>query len=94
MGAMVAFDVIRRARSLDAEAIAKAAWETDIPEWSTPSGWGVNFFGPGKPHPGQNARSFAYILQWKDMKYQVIWPAKAKYAEPALPMPSWDNRGK
>jgi branched-chain amino acid transport system substrate-binding protein len=94
MGAMVVFDIIRRAGSLDAEAIAKAAWETDISEWSTPSGWGVKFFGPGKPHPGQNARSFAYILQWKDVKYQVIWPAKANYAEPALPMPSWNNRGK
>ena len=94
MGAMAVFDIIRRAGSLDAEAIAKAAWETDIQEWTTPSGWGVRFFGPGKPHPGQNSRSFAYVLQWKDQKYQVIWPAKAKYAEPALPMPPWNNRGK
>ena len=94
MGAMAVFDVIRRAGSLDREAIAKAAWETDIPEWSTTSGWGVRFFGPGKPHPGQNARSFAYVLQWKDKKYQVIWPAKAKYADPALPMPTWEEKAK
>ncbi len=94
MGAMAAFDVIRRAGSMDAEAIAKAAWATDIPEWSTTSGWGVKFFGPGKPHPGQNARAFAYILQWKDKKYQVVWPEKAKYAEPALPMPPWKERAR
>jgi branched-chain amino acid transport system substrate-binding protein len=94
MGAMVAFDVVRRAGSMNADAIAKAAWATDIPEWSTTSGWGVKFFGPGKPHPGQNARAFAYILQWKDKKYQVVWPEKAKYTEPTLPMVPWKERGK
>jgi branched-chain amino acid transport system substrate-binding protein len=92
-GAIAVLDIIKRAGSLDVDAIAKAAWGTDIPSWSTPVGWGVKFNGPGQPHPGQNARALPYISQWKNKQQQVIWPMKARYTDPVLPMPTWKERG-
>ena len=41
----------------DAEAIRKAAMETDIPEGGTIQGYGVKFNPPGHPMAGQNARA-------------------------------------
>jgi branched-chain amino acid transport system substrate-binding protein len=94
MGTLALFDIIKRAGSLEHEAIAKAAWETDIPLWTTPSGWGVKFFGPGKPHPGQNSRSFMYLTQWKDGSQHVLWPKSAQYSNPVIPLPTWQERDK
>lgn len=94
MGALALFDIIKRAGSLEHEAIAKAAWETDIPLWTTSSGWGVKFFGPGKPHPGQNSRSFMYLTQWKDGSQHVLWPKSAQYSNPVIPLPTWQERDK
>ncbi len=94
MGTLALFDIIKRAGSLERDAIAKAAWNTDIPLWTTPSGWGVKFFGPGKPHPGQNSRSFMYLTQFKDGTQHVLWPKKAQYSEPVIPMPTWAEKAK
>lgn len=93
-GAVAVLDIIRRAGSLEADAIARAAWDIDIPSWSTPVGWGVKFNGPGQPQPGQNGRAFPYISQWKNEQEQVIWPPKARYTDPILPMPTWKERGR
>jgi branched-chain amino acid transport system substrate-binding protein len=94
MAATVVFDIIKRARSLDPEDIAKAAWKTDIPIWTTINGWGVKFNGPDQPHPGQNSRAFMYNTQWKNGEHRVVWPLKAKYADPVYPLPSWKERVK
>jgi len=72
----------------DAEALRKAALETDIPEGGTIQGYGVKFNPPGHPMAGQNERSFPVVIQFTGGKPNIVWPASIAAAEPVMPLPS------
>jgi branched-chain amino acid transport system substrate-binding protein len=57
-----------------AEALAKAARETDIPEGGTMQGYGVKFSGEGIPMRGQNERAIAAVYQVVDGQFRHVWP--------------------
>jgi branched-chain amino acid transport system substrate-binding protein len=68
--------------------IRKAALEMDIPDGTTPSGYGMKFAPPDHEYSGQNQRCYPVVMQWLDQKVQVVWPSALKSMEPSLPMPS------
>ena len=84
-------DVLPRAiknhGGFDAEALRKAALETDIPVGGTIQGYGVKFYGPGTPMSGQNERSSPVVMQYIGGETKVVWPAAIKTADPVLPLP-------
>jgi len=57
-----------------AEALAKAARETDIPEGGSMQGYGVKFSGEGIPMRGQNERAIAAVYQVVDGQFRHVWP--------------------
>jgi branched-chain amino acid transport system substrate-binding protein len=57
-----------------ADALAKAARETDIPEGGTMQGYGVKFSGEGIPMRGQNERAIAAVYQVVDGQFRHVWP--------------------
>ena len=85
-------DVLPRAikvhGGIDAEALRKAALETDIPIGGTMQGYGVKFYPPGHQMAGQNERSIAVVMQYVDGKTNVVWPKQLRTAEPILPLPA------
>lgn len=89
-------DVLPRAITkyggVDAEAIRKAALETDIPDGGTLQGFGVKFVPTGQPNAGNNERGKSYIMQWKDGRLKVIYPSSLAVAQPQVPMPTWSER--
>ena len=95
-GAWVLWDAIKRAKSMDAEAIRKAAEATDIPKGKTPIGWGVKFVPPDQINAGQNMRALWFVEQWRDRKLHCAWPDDAKEAgyQVILPYPTWEERKK
>jgi len=78
---------IKKHGGWDAEALRKAALETDIPIGGTIQGYGVKFFPPGTQMAGQNERSIAVVMQFVDGKTTVVWPKEIKTAEPVFPLP-------
>ena len=78
---------IKKYDGYDAEALRKAALDTDIPIGGTTQGYGVKFFPPGTPMAGQNERSIAVVMQFVDGKTTVVWPKEIKTAEPVFPLP-------
>jgi branched-chain amino acid transport system substrate-binding protein len=78
---------IKKYGGYDAEALRKAALDTDIPIGGTTQGYGVKFFGPGTPMAGQNERSIAVVMQFVDGKTTVVWPKEIKTADPVFPFP-------
>jgi branched-chain amino acid transport system substrate-binding protein len=95
-GAWVLWDAIKRAKSMDAEAIRKAAEATDIPKGKTPIGWGVKFVPPDQINAGQNMRALWFVEQWKNRKLHCAWPDDAKEGgyQVILPYPTWEERKK
>lgn len=87
MGAMVLYDVIEQAGSLEPDAIAKAAAAYEKPPGSTPTGWGVMF-----DSNNQNEMAIPNIMQWQNGKLMTVWPEDAAVAEYVLPMPTWAER--
>ena len=77
---------IKKHGGIDAEALRKAALETDIPVGGTIQGYGVKFFGPGTPMAGQNERSSPVVMQYIDGR-PVVWPTSIKTMDPVLPLP-------
>ena len=71
-----------------ADALAKAARETDIPEGATMQGYGVKFFGPGHPMRGQNERAFPAVFQVQEGKFELVYPKSVQTANPVLPLPA------
>ena len=94
MGVTVLWDVIKRAKSMDPEAIRKAALETDIPEGTTPTGWGVKFAPPGHPSMGTDLRAKPIVMQWFNQDQYAVWPAAAAVKEMVIPLPTWEERAK
>src|SRR4051812_30980868 len=78
---------IKKYGGYDAEALRKAALDTDIPIGGTTQGYGVKFFPPGTPMGGQNERSIAVVMQFVDGKTTVVWPKEIKTADPVFPFP-------
>ncbi len=94
-GLQFLFDVIKRAGSVDPEAVRKAALETDIPEGETPVGYGVKFAGPDQPNAGQNVRAYPLMFQWQNNEQVTIWPEAAATAQmTGIPWPTWSARKK
>jgi ABC-type branched-subunit amino acid transport system substrate-binding protein len=79
---------IKKYGGIDAEALRKAALETDIPEGGTMLGFGVKFEGEGAPMAGQNDRAFPVIIQYIDDKSYVVWPKSQAQREAVLPLPA------
>jgi len=94
MGSMVLWDVIKRAKSMDSEAIRKAAMETDIPEGTTPTGWGVKFAPPGHRNQGTDLRAKPIVMQWFTQDQYTVWPATAAVRDMVIPLPTWEERAK
>jgi ABC-type branched-subunit amino acid transport system substrate-binding protein len=79
---------IKKYGGVDAEALRKAALDTDIPEGGTMLGFGVKFEGPDAPMAGQNDRAFPVIIQYIDDKSYVVWPKSLAQREAVLPLPA------
>jgi len=90
-------DVLPRALESDdeltAETIVEAASETDMPEGTTPQGFGVDFIEPdAESNIGDNQSAFSAIMQWQGGKLLVVFPEQLAAAEPIFPMPAFDER--
>src|SRR5467141_239394 len=79
---------IKKYGGVDAEALRKAALETDLPEGGTMLGFGVKFNGEDAVLAGQNERAFPVITQYIDGKAVVVWPKSQAQSEPVLPLPA------
>jgi branched-chain amino acid transport system substrate-binding protein len=78
---------IKKYGGVDAEALRKAALDTDIPVGGTIQGYGVKFFPPGTPMAGQNERSSPVVMQYNANDTYVVWPSAIKTKDPVLPLP-------
>jgi branched-chain amino acid transport system substrate-binding protein len=78
---------IKKHGGIDAEALRKAALETDIPVGGTIQGYGVKFFPPGHAMAGQNERSSPVVMQYNGNDTFVVWPSAIKTKDPVLPLP-------
>ena len=70
-----------------AEALRKAALDTDIPVGGTIQGYGVKFNPPGHQMAGQNARSNPVVMQYSGQDTYIVWPAAIKTRDAMLPLP-------
>ena len=76
-------DVIGTAESAEPEKLREAVMKLDVPVGSYINGWGAKFDAKG-----QNARSFATVVQWQDKKMTVVYPLELATAKPImLPAP-------
>jgi branched-chain amino acid transport system substrate-binding protein len=73
---------IRKYGGVSADALAKAARETDVPDGGTMLGFGVKFEGVDEPMAGQNTRAFPVVIQYVDDKAYVVWPKSQQQREP------------
>ncbi len=79
---------IKKHGGWSADALARAARETDIPEGGTMQGYGVKFHPEGHPMAGQNARAIAAVFQVQDGRFKHVYPPVVASGEPILPLPS------
>jgi branched-chain amino acid transport system substrate-binding protein len=70
-----------------ADALAKAARETDIPEGGTMQGYGVKFNPPGHAMAGQNDRAFPAVYEVIDGQFRHVWPKSIQSLEPRVLLP-------
>ena len=75
-GAHVFFDAIQRAGGTDKDRIRTAVLASDVPEGTTPTGWGVKF-----DDKGQNTRVKPLLLQWQGGRQVTVFPQAAAVAE-------------
>ena len=75
-------DVIPRASSTTAEAIASAARGVRLPAGSLPNGSGLQFAPPGTPEAGWNQRAASVIWEWLRPGHEaVVWPPRLATAD-------------
>jgi branched-chain amino acid transport system substrate-binding protein len=80
---------IQKHGGLGADALAKAARETDIPEGGTMQGYGVKFHPAGHPMAGQNMRALAAVFQVVDGEFKHVYPpVVAGMANPPVLLPA------
>jgi branched-chain amino acid transport system substrate-binding protein len=78
---------IKKYGGVDAEALRKAALETDIKVGGTIQGYGVKFNPSGHAMAGQNALSSPVVMQYNGQDTFIVWPSAIKTREPVLPLP-------
>src|ERR1051325_6411348 len=78
---------IKKYGGWDAEALRKAALDTDIPMGGTTQGYGVKFFPAGTKMSGQNERSTPVVMQYVDGHTKIAWPTAIQTIDPVLPLP-------
>ena len=78
---------IKKYGGIDAEALRKAALDTDIPVGGTIQGYGVKFFPPGNKMSGQNERSTPVVMQYVNGRTYIAWPNAIRTTDPILPLP-------
>ena len=78
---------VRKTGGMTADALREAALQVDIPLGGTIQGYGVKFNPPEDVMAGQNARSICVVMQFKDAKSHVIWPAQIGQ-DPVMPLPA------
>ena len=93
-GCFHVWDIVQRAGSLDPDAIRKAAYETDVPEGTTPTGWGVKFAPEGHPKQGTSLRAKPIVMQWFGQDQYTVWPPGAAVKKMLVPLPTWEERAK
>jgi branched-chain amino acid transport system substrate-binding protein len=80
---------IQKHGGFGAEALAKAARETDIPEGGTMQGYGVKFHPAGHPMAGQNMRAIAAVFQVVDGEFKHVYPpVVASMSAPPVLLPA------
>jgi ABC-type branched-subunit amino acid transport system substrate-binding protein len=79
---------IKKYGGVSADALAKAAMDTDLPAGGTMLGFGVKFEGEGMALRGQNDRAFPVVIQYIDDKSYVVWPKSQQQREPVLKLPA------
>jgi branched-chain amino acid transport system substrate-binding protein len=78
---------------LNPDAIRKAAFQVEIPNEQSITGYGYKLVGEGQPHPQQNARAFVVIQQWQAGKLETVYPENVATAKPIMiPLLPWDKR--
>jgi branched-chain amino acid transport system substrate-binding protein len=78
---------IKKHGGFDAEALKKAALETDIPDGGTIQGYGVKFNPPGHRMAGQNERSSPVVMKYIKGETKIAWPGAIKTTDPVLSLP-------
>jgi len=87
----VLWEVLKKAGSLNADAVIKAAMDLDIPDNTTITGYGYKF---DATH--QNIRAKIITQQWQDGKLWAVVPAEAALPGRGLklPMKTWEEKAK
>jgi branched-chain amino acid transport system substrate-binding protein len=78
---------IKKHGGFGAEALRKAALETDIPVGGTIQGYGVKFLPPGDKMAGQNALSSPVVMQYVKGETKIAWPTALRTIDPVVPLP-------
>jgi branched-chain amino acid transport system substrate-binding protein len=78
---------IKKYGGVDAEALRKAALDTDIPVGGTIQGYGVKFFPPGNPMAGQNERASMVVMQYVNGRTYIAWPNAIRTTDPIMSFP-------
>jgi branched-chain amino acid transport system substrate-binding protein len=78
---------IKKYGGIDAEALRKAALDTDIPVGGTIQGYGVKFFPAGNKMAGQSERSTPVVMQYVNGRTYIAWPNAIRTTDPILPLP-------
>ncbi len=78
-GALMFFDAIQAAGSMEPAKIRQAVLALDKPMGSYPTGWGAKF-----DDNGQNTRGLPSVMQWLDGKLTTVFPPDAAVAEPVV----------
>jgi ABC-type branched-subunit amino acid transport system substrate-binding protein len=79
---------IKKYGGVSADALRKAALDTDVPEGGTMLGFGVKFETEDQSLAGQNDRAFPVVVQYIDDKAYVVWPPSQQQREPTLKLPA------
>ena len=79
---------IKKYGGVNADALSKAARETDVPDGGTMLGFGVKFEPEEAAMAGQNMRAFPVVIQYIDDKAYVVWPKSQQQREPELKLPA------
>jgi branched-chain amino acid transport system substrate-binding protein len=88
----IAMDALKRAtKPITRDSIREALTKTDLMtvmgkiqhhEWQ--DDLGHHYYNQGLP--------LTYVIQWQDLKQQVVWPLEAKTADLIFPVPPFEQR--
>ena len=78
---------VRKYGGAGAEAIRRAALDTDLGPADTPLGQGVRFAPPTGAMAGQNERAAPVVLQFVNKRSRIVWPPALATVDPVMPFP-------